>query len=409
MIRLSPGSTGDPCRPASRMSGAQLSEISRIGEMVRELHRGGRPVNALHTGEPDSNTPEHIIEAALEAALRGETHYTATGGTQELREAIAQSMASENGFSVNPSEVIVSTGAKQVLFNALMATLDDGDEVLLPTPFWASYTDIIRICGGAHVALETHPEDGFRLRPETLRAAITPKTRWLILNSPGNPSGAVLSRQDNEALAEVLREAPHVGVISDEIYQHICYVPFTSFRTAAPDLADRTLIVHGASKTYAMTGWRLGWGVGPTALIKSMGTVQGQVTAGASSISQAGALAALRGPQDFRQEQNARYRVRRDLVVNALDGIELLHCPSPDGAFYVFCDCTATFGKITPIGTRITDDAAFCYALLQEHGVSLVPGRAFGKLGYFRLSFACDTDSLSSACETVGQFCAALR
>lgn len=399
----------NPGSPAKHLEGAQLSEISRIGDLVREMRLEGREVTALHTGEPDSCTPYHIIQAAYDAAHRGETRYTATEGTFELRQAVAETMTRDSYFLVDPASVIISTGAKQVLFNVFMATLNEGDEVLLPTPFWASYAEMIRMCGGVPITLQTGPEDGFRLRPDILRSGITPKTRWLLLNSPGNPSGTVLSLEELAALAEILRDAPHVGVISDEIYQHISYVGFTSFRVAAPDLADRTLIVHGASKTYAMTGWRIGWGVGPAALIKSMITVQGQITAGASSVSQAAAFAALKGSQQFRHEQNNRFRQRRDFVVGALNAVHLLDCPSPDGAFYAFCNCSSCFGKLTPKGTLITDDAAFCYSLLEESGVALVPGRAFGTPGYFRLSFAHEAASLISACDAIAKFCNALR
>lgn len=307
---------------------------------MRTLKAEGKQVISLGTGEPDFPTPAHVVDAAYKAAQDGQTQYTATAGTIDLRRAIAETTARDCGFAPEASEVIVTTGAKQAIFNAFMATLDPGDEVILAAPFWASYADMIKVCEGRVVAVPTLASDGFRLKPEALRAAITSRTRWLLLNSPGNPSGAVLSAADMKALGEVLRANPHVGVISDEIYQHICYTEFTSFRAAVPDLADRTLIINGASKTYSMTGWRLGWGIGPKKLIDAMIAVQGQVTAGTSSISQAAALAALQVPQDFRQERCDDFRQRRDLVVAALNATGRIHCPVPDGAFYVFADCT---------------------------------------------------------------------
>ena len=306
------------------------------------------------------------------------------------------------------SEIIVCTGAKQVLFNAFFATLDAGDEVILAAPYWTSYPDIVTVCGGVPLVLPTSSETGFRITPEQLRAAITPRTRWLLLNSPSNPSGAVYSAADMEGLAEVLRDNTHVALISDEIYQHICYVPFTSFRVAAPDLADRMLIVNGVSKSYAMTGWRLGWGIGPKRLIDAMIAVQSQITSGASSVSQAAAVAALTGDQQLLAERCDDFLERRDIVAHALNATGMIRCGSADGAFYLFPDCSATFGKTAPDGTLIEKDADFCAALLRCEGVALVPGRAFGVPGYFRLSYAYSRASLVEACNRIARFCKSL-
>ncbi|MCX8507675.1 MAG: pyridoxal phosphate-dependent aminotransferase, partial [Rhodobacteraceae bacterium] len=338
----------------------------------------------------------------------GETTYTATIGTAPLRQAIAADCERVNGYRPDLAEIIVCTGAKQVIFNALFATLEAGDEVILGAPYWTSYPDMIGVCGGRPVVIATEAVNGFTITADQLRAVLTPRSRWLLLNSPGNPSGAVYSAAQLQALADVLRDHPHVGIIADEIYQHICYVPYTSFRTVAPDLADRTLIVNGVSKSYAMTGWRIGWGIAPKRLIDAMVAVQGQITSGASSVSQAAALAALTGDQQLLAERNDDFRARRDMVQGALNATGLIRCGSADGAFYLFPDCTATFGKRTPDGTRIEKDADFCHALLEAEGVALVPGRAFGVPGHFRLSYAYSRASLTEASKRITRFCASL-
>lgn len=395
-------------RPARRMASVGLSEIVRVSEAAAALKAAGRDVISLGTGEPDFPTPPHVIEAAHAAALAGDTKYTATQGTLALRRAIAEACARDNGFAPTPAEIIVSTGAKQAIFNAFFATLDDGDEVLIAAPYWTSYSDMVTVCGGVAKPIPTTGADGFRLTPAALAAAITPRTRWLLLNSPGNPSGAVLSAADQAALAEVLRAHPQVAVLSDEIYQHISYVPFTSFRIAAPDLADRTLIVNGVSKFASMTGWRLGWGIGPAPLIRLMTEVQGQVTSGTSSISQAAAIAALLGPQDYIAPRREAFRKRRDLVAAALNATGRLNCPLPDGAFYLYVDCSPCFGLTTPAGVTLADDATFCAELLAQEGVAVVPGRAFGLPGHFRLSYAYDEVSLARASAAIARFCASL-
>ncbi|MEZ5777516.1 MAG: pyridoxal phosphate-dependent aminotransferase [Paracoccaceae bacterium] len=399
----------DPFRRSARIEAVELSEILRISELADALIREGRDVITLGTGEPDFPTPGHVIEAAHKAALRGETTYTLTAGTIALRQAIADACQRDNGYRPDTAEIIACTGAKQVLYNAFAATLDPGDEVLITAPYWTSYPDIVTVCGGTPVTLPTTGDSGFRITPEQLREAIGPKTRWLLLNTPSNPSGAVYSKADQEVLAEVLRDAPHVGIMVDEIYQHICYVPFHSFRATAPDLADRTLIVNGVSKSHAMTGWRIGWGIGPKRLIGAMVAVQSQITSGPSSVGQAAAVAALEGDQQLLAMRADDFRERRDMVVAGLNATGILRCPSADGAFYVFPDCAAAFGKTAPNSRRIETDADFCEMLLDAEGVALVPGRAFGTPGHLRLSYAYSRASLSEAVNRIARFCASLK
>lgn len=371
-------------RRSKRASALELSEIVQISEAAKALKSSGKAVLSFGTGEPDFPTPPHVIEAAHQAALAGDTGYPPTQGTPDLRAAVA----AQAGFEAAAGNVIVSTGAKQVISNAFLATLDPGDEVILPAPYWTSYADIIAVSEASMVPVPCPASDGFLLTPEALEAAITPKTRWLMLNTPGNPSGAMYSMAQLQALAEVLRRHPHVWVLADEIYQHIAYGPFTSFCAAAPDLAKRTLVVNGVSKAHAMTGWRLGWGIGPAELIKAMVAIQGQSTSGACSISQAAALAALTGPRDHLETRNAEFRRRRDFAVSALSSIAGITCPEPQGAFYVFPSCAGIVGKRTPDGQLIGSDADFCEFILNQGLVALVPGRAFGLPGHFRLSYA---------------------
>lgn len=362
---------------AARIAGLEISEIVQLSEKAAALKAAGRDVVALSTGEPDFPTPDHVTLAAHRAALAGKTRYPATLGTPELRGAIAA------GTGVTAAEVIVSTGAKQVLANAMLASLDPGDEVVIPAPYWTSYSDIVLMAGGRPVVVPCAMEAGFRLSPAALEAAITPRTRWLMLNSPSNPSGAIYSADGIRALAQVLASHPQVWVLSDEIYEHLSYVPFTPFRSAAPELAERLLVVNGVSKAYSMTGWRIGWGIGPAALIRAMGAVQGQVTSGACSIAQAAALAALTGDQGLLEVRRAAMRARRDRAVAGLNAMPGVRCPAPDGAFYAFPDIT---GAIAAGG--FASDAALCAWLLDAAGVAIVPGRAFGLPGHARLSFA---------------------
>ena len=364
---------------AERIRGLEVSEIVQISEQAAALKAQGRDVVSLSTGEPDFPTPAAVIEAAHQAALRGQTRYTANSGTADLRAAIAAGA----GGAVTAANVIVSTGAKQVIANAMLATLDPGDEVVMPAPFWTSYADIVSMAGGRPVVVPCGMEAGFKLSPEALEAAITPRTRWLMLNSPSNPSGAVYSGAELRGLAKVLDRHPGVWVMSDEIYQHLNFVPFTRLADAVPELRDRMLTVDGVSKAYSMTGWRIGWGIGPAALIAAMGAVQGQVTSGACSVAQAAALAALTGDQGLLDTRRAELLARRDRVVAALAALPGIDCPAPEGAFYVFPRITRAMEA-----TGHATDAEFCRWLLQDHGVALVPGRAFGLPGHLRLSFA---------------------
>lgn len=375
---------------ASRIASLEISEIVQLAERAAVLRSEGRDVLSFATGEPDFPTPEHVVEAAHTAAVAGKTRYPATVGTPELRKAIA---AANN---VDAGNVIVSTGAKQVLANAMLATLEAGDEVIMPAPYWTSYSDIVEMAEGEPVVIACSMAENFKLSPARLEAAITPRTRWLMLNSPSNPSGAIYSADEIRALTEVLIKHPHVWVIADEIYEHLSFEDFTSFKSAAPALADRTLIVNGVSKAYSMTGWRIGWGIGPVALIKAMGAVQGQITSGACSIAQAAALAALTGDQTLLETRRSALIARRDKVVTALNAIPGIKCPSPDGAFYAFPNIE---GAMQAGG--FATDAGFCAWLLDEAGVAIVPGRAFGLPGHARLSFAYSDTELDAGLKRI--------
>lgn len=366
---------------SERLNGIELSLIVQISESVARERAAGRDVVSFGTGEPDFPTPPAVIEAAHQAALDGQTRYPATAGIAPLRAVVAEQART------TPDRVIISTGAKQVIANALLATLNAGDDVLIPAPYWTTYSDVVRFAGGIANVVSCPMAQGFKLTPEQLETALTPRTRWVMLNSPSNPTGAVYTAQEMRAFAEVLECHPHVWIMSDEIYDRITFAPFTSFPEAAPEIADRTLVVNGVSKTYAMTGWRLGWGTGPADLIRAMTVVQGQMTSGASSISQAAALAALSGDQQEIARRAGAFQDRRDLVVNALNAT-LLDCPEPQGAFYVFPSCARAIGKSTPKGEVISDDVALCRYMLDAQGVAVVPGLAFGMRDHFRLSFA---------------------
>lgn len=381
-------------RRASRIAGLEISEIVQISERAAALKAAGKDVVSLSTGEPDFPTPAHVVEAAHAAALAGKTKYTATAGTAELRGAVA----ADAGVTV--AEVIISTGAKQVIANAMLATLEPGDQVVMPAPYWTSYSDIVAMAGGVPVVVPCAMEDGFKLSPAALEAAITPQTRWLMLNAPSNPSGAIYSPAELEALAAVLDRHPQVWVMADEIYEHLNFIPFTRLAVAAPQLRDRLLTVNGASKAWSMTGWRIGWGIAPAPLVKAMGAVQGQVTSGACSIAQAAAVAALTGDNSLIDVRRQALRARRDRVVAALNAVPGIDCPSPDGAFYVFPRIT---GAMAAKGFE--SDAALCTWLLEDHGVAIVPGRAFGLPGHARLSFAYSDADLDAG---LGRIAAAL-
>ncbi len=375
------------------------------GQRARELRAQGRDILGLTAGEPDFETPAHVKEAAIRAMAAGETRYTDVGGTPALKEAIIGKFQSENGLSYASNEIIVGTGAKQVIFNALMCTVAAGDEVIVPAPYWVSYPDIALLAGGVPVFVDCHAHKGFKLQPEDLERAITDKTRWLMLNSPNNPSGATYTRSELQSLAEVLRRHPHVWIMTDDIYEHLIYgdLAFATIAQVAPDLKDRTLTVNGVSKAYAMTGWRIGYGAGPAALIKAMVKLQSQSTSGANSIAQAASVAALAGPQDSIPANRFSYKHRRDLVVAALNDIDGIHCEVPDGAFYVFASCQALFGLRNRQGTVIQSSDDWVMHLLDSQNLAALQGSAYGVPTHFRISFAASTDQLLEGCRRIAR------
>ncbi|WP_454766692.1 pyridoxal phosphate-dependent aminotransferase [Cupriavidus campinensis] len=373
-----------------RLNRIKPSPSSMAGQRVRELRAAGRDVIGLTAGEPDFETPLPIREAAWQAMTAGKTRYTDVGGTVELREAVARKFSRENGLDYAANEIIVSTGAKQVIFNAILCTVQQGDEVIVPAPYWVSYPDIVLLAGGVPVFVASKPEHGFKLMPEDLERAITPRTRWLILNSPNNPSGAAYTRDELAALAEVLARHPHVWVMTDDIYEHLTYdnASFVTLAQAAPALKDRTLTINGVSKAYAMTGWRIGYAGGPAALIKAMVKLQSQSTSGANAIAQAAAVAALEGPQDFIAANKAVYQARRDAVVAALRKIDGITCDPPAGAFYVFASCEGLMGRRTPDGRMLRTGDDWVGWLLESQNLAVLQGSAYGVDSHFRLSFA---------------------
>ena len=382
-----------------------------VSQKARELKAQGMDVIGLGAGEPDFDTPDNIKAAAIDAINRGETKYTPVSGIPELREAIAKKFKRENNLDYTPAQTIVGTGGKQILFNAFMATLNAGDEVIIPAPYWVSYPEMVAICGGTSVFVEAGIESNFKLTPEALEAAITPKTKWFLFNSPSNPSGAAYSRSELKALTDVLMRHDHVWVLTDDMYEHLVYGDFV-FSTPAevePGLYDRTLTMNGVSKAYAMTGWRIGYAAGPLPLIKAMDMIQGQQTSGACSIAQWAAVEALNGTQDFIPENRKIFEARRDLVVSMLNQATGLECPSPEGAFYVYPSCKALIGKKTPSGKVIETDADFVTALLEAEGVAVVQGSAFGLGPNFRISYATSENLLEEACSRIQRFCASLK
>ncbi|OHV78361.1 pyridoxal phosphate-dependent aminotransferase [Ensifer sp. LCM 4579] len=397
-------------RPASRISSIGVSEILKIGARAGAMKREGKPVIILGAGEPDFDTPDHVKQAAWEAIQRGETKYTALDGTPELKSAIREKFERENGLAYGLDEITVGTGAKQILFNAMMATVDSGDEVIIPTPYWTSYSDIVQISGGRPVLIACDASSGFRLTAKKLEAAITPRTRWVLLNSPSNPSGAAYGAEDYRPLLDVLLRHPHVWLLVDDMYEHIVYDGFRFVTPAAlePRLKDRTLTVNGVSKAYAMTGWRIGYAGGPRELIKAMAVVQSQSTSCPSSVSQAASVAALNGPQEFLKERTASFKRRRDLIVSGLNAIDGLDCRVPEGAFYTFSGCAGMLGKVTPGGKRIETDADFCAYLLEDAHVAVVPGSAFGLSPYFRISYATSEAELKEALTRIAAACTRL-
>jgi aspartate aminotransferase len=390
----------------------RLRESATIGttNKARALKSAGRDVLVISGGEPDFDTPEHIKEAAIQAMRDGLTKYTPTDGTPTLKAAIVHKMARDNGIKVQANEIIVATGGKQVIFNALVATVGPGDEAVIPRPCWVSYPDIIEMTGGTPVFVDTERQNGFKITPDELQRAITPRTKWFIINSPCNPSGAVYSAAELRALADVLLKHPQVMVLTDDIYEYIVFgaAKFATLPQVEPALRERTMIVNGMSKGYCMTGWRLGYGVGPAPLIAAMGKLQGQETNGACSITQAAAAAALTGPHDFVARHNAAYLRRRDLVVGAVNRVPGLRCDPPDGAFYVYVDCSGLLGRRTADGKTLKDDLAVGGYLLESGGVAVVPGAGFGRSPYFRLCFAYADEVLADACARIARAVGAL-
>lgn len=377
---------------------------------ARALKRAGRDVLVTSGGEPDFDTPDHIKDAAIKAIRDGFTKYTPTEGIAELRQAIVEKFARDNGMTVKPEEVIVGAGAKQVVFDALIATLTAGDEAVIPRPSWVSYADIVELAGAAPVFIDCRKSDGFKLRPEELRRAITPRTRWFIINSPNNPSGAVYSQAELRGIADVLLDHPHVLIMSDDIYEHILFdgARFTTLAQVEPRLMPRTLTINGVSKTYCMTGWRIGYGAGPQWLIRAMTKLQSQTTTSLSSISQAAAVAALRGPHDFVAKHNRVYQERRDLVIRRLNQVEGLSCTVPAGAFYVYIDVSGLIGRRDASGRVLGNDLDVADHMLTTGGVAVVPGSGFGMSPYVRLCFAYATETMAEACNRMARAVAAL-
>jgi aspartate aminotransferase len=396
---------------ADSLSRIKPSATIAVSTKARALQAQGRDVISLGAGEPDFDTPDNIKEAAIRAIREGKTKYTDVEGTPELKDAIIAKFQRENGLSYRREQIIVGTGGKQVLYNALMATLNPGDEVVIPAPYWVSYPEIVALAGGTPVAVPTSAASGFRVTAAQLEAAITPKTKWLILNSPSNPSGAAYAAEHLKALTDVLLKHPQVWVLSDDMYEHLTYDDF-KFATPAqvePGLYDRTLTMNGVSKAYCMTGWRIGYAGGPAMLVKAMGTLQSQSTSNPSSISQAAAVEALNGPQDFIPRNAKVFKERRDLVVSMLNQAKGLKCPSPEGAFYVYPSCAGAIGKSTPGGKRLANDLDFVSELLEAEGVAVVQGEAFGLAPHFRISYATSTELLEESCRRIQRFCASLR
>ena len=396
---------------AERLGRVSPSQTIAISTKARALKAAGRDIISLSAGEPDFDTPANVKQAAIRAIEAGDTKYTDVAGTLALRKAVAAKFLRDSGIEYAPDEILVSTGGKQVIYNAMVATLDAGDEVIIPSPCWVSYPDIVALADGTPVIVPCGQNNGFKLRPEDLEAAITPRTKWFMLNSPCNPTGAAYSAAELRALCDVLLRHPGVWVFTDDIYEKLTYggfVPATIVQVE-PKLRDRTITMNGCSKAYAMTGWRIGFCGGPASLIRAMDKLQSQSTSNTSSISQAAAVEALNGPQGFIPEMVAVYQGRRDLVVEMLNAAPGVVCHRPEGAFYVFPSVHGCIGKTSRSGTAITDDESFVTALLEEEGVAAVHGAAFMYPGHIRISYATDTESLIKACERIQHFCEGLH
>ncbi|MFN3232788.1 MAG: pyridoxal phosphate-dependent aminotransferase [Alphaproteobacteria bacterium] len=387
------------------------SPTMAVTAKARELRAAGKDVIGLGAGEPDFDTPDNIKEAAYKAIRDGQTKYTNVDGTPALKEAVCGKFERENGLVYTPDQITVNNGGKHTIFNAMLATVNPGDEVIIPAPYWVSYPDIVNLCGGTPVIVEAGIETGFKMTPDQLEAAITSRTKWLIFNSPSNPSGAAYTRDEVKALTDVLLRHEQVHVFSDDIYEHVIYddFEFTTMAQVEPGLFDRTITMNGVAKAYAMTGWRIGYAGGPVNLIKGMAKIQSQSTSNPSSISQAATVEALTGPQDFIAERNAVFKSRRDLVVSMLNQAPGLSCPTPEGAFYVYPGCHGLIGKTTPSGTVLETDEQVATYLLEDEGVAVVFGSAFGLSPHFRISYATSTEALEDACTRIQRACAALN
>jgi aspartate aminotransferase len=397
---------------ADHLKRIKPSATIAVTDKARALKQAGRNVIGLGAGEPDFDTPANIKLAAIHAIESGRAaKYTAVDGVAELKAAIVKKFKRENELDYKPSQVIVGTGGKQVLYNALMVTLNPGDEVLIPAPFWVSYPDMVMLAGGEPVPVPTRMEDGFKLKPEVLDKAITPKTKWLILNSPSNPTGAAYTRAELKALTDVLVRHPHVYLMTDDMYEHLVYddFKFTTPAQVEPNLYDRTLTVNGVSKAYCMTGWRIGYAGGPEPLIKAMAMIQSQSTSNPSAVCQWAAVEALEGPQDFIAVHNKIFKERRDLCVSMLNQSNGLKCPNPEGAFYVYPSCAGTMGKTAPTGKKLATDEDFVTELLETEGVAVVQGTPFGFGPAFRISYATKTEELEEACRRIQRFCGNLK
>ncbi len=395
---------------AQALSRVKPSATIAMTQKARDLKAQGRDVISLSVGEPDFDTPDNIKQAGIDAIRRGETKYPPVSGIMPLREAIAAKFKRENNLDYKPTQTIVGTGGKHILFNAFLATINPGDEVIIPAPYWVSYPEIVLLCGGTPVIVDTPMARGFKLQPADLEKAITAKTKWIVLNSPSNPSGAAYTREELKAVTDVLVRHPHVWVLTDDIYEHLTYGDFV-FTTPAevePALYERTLTMNGVSKAYAMTGWRIGYAAGPDKLIKAMDMIQGQQTSGACTIAQWASVEALNGPQDFLKPRAKAFEERRDLVVSMLGQAKHLVCPKPEGAFYVYPSCAGAMGKKTPTGKVLNNDEDFVIALLENEGVATVHGTAFGMGPNFRVSYATSTEALEQACRKIQNFTASL-
>lgn len=395
---------------ANRLLTIKPSPTIAVTTKAKELQAAGKDVIGLGAGEPDFDTVDSVKEAAISAIKKGDTKYTAVDGTPELKKAICEKFKRENGLNYEPANITVGTGAKQVLYNAFMATLDAGDEVIIPAPYWVSYPDMVELAGGTPVFVQCTDKNNFKLQPEDLEKAITAKTKWLVLNSPSNPTGAAYNFDEMKKLTDVLKKHKHVHILSDDIYEHVVYDNFKFVTPAAvePELFDRTLTLNGVSKAYAMTGWRIGFAGGSKELIKAISVIQSQSTSNPSSISQAASVEALRGEQGYIKERAGAFQRRRDLVVKMLNDIPGISCNKPEGAFYVFPSCKGLMGKKTPAGKTITNDNEFSAYLLEEALVAVVPGIAFGSEGFFRISYATSDEVLVKACERIAAACSKL-